>query len=43
VREHAAIADAILAGQADAASALMLDHIQSFRKRFSPTLRAIAG
>jgi len=43
VREHAAIADAILTGHADAASALMLDHIHSSRKRFSPTLRAIGG
>ncbi|WP_127473229.1 GntR family transcriptional regulator [Microbacterium sulfonylureivorans] len=43
VREHAAIADAVLSGQANAASALMLDHIQSSRRRFSPTLNAIAS
>ncbi|WP_127473005.1 GntR family transcriptional regulator [Microbacterium sulfonylureivorans] len=42
VREHAAIADAILSGQANAASALMLTHIQSSRRRFSPTRNSIA-
>ena len=43
VREHAAIAEAIVSGQANSASALMLDHIESVKKRFSPTLQAIAG
>jgi DNA-binding GntR family transcriptional regulator len=36
MREHAAIADAIVAGQKNAAAAHMLDHVESSRKRIPP-------
>lgn len=40
-REHKAIAKAILEGQGEEARNLMLDHIESSRQRFGPTIEAI--
>ena len=40
-REHEAITAAILSGQGDQAQELMLNHIESSRKRFGPTIEAI--
>jgi len=40
-REHEAIAKAILEGRSEDAQKLMLDHIESSRQRFGPTIEAI--
>lgn len=43
LREHEAIAEAIIAGQASEAAALMRQHIESSRIRLAPAIAAIAA
>lgn len=43
LREHRDIADAVLAGDSERASALMLSHIEESRKRNTPAARVLGG